>query len=348
MNKERLLDIFSKIKKEEVPGSFHQNSRVLIVDGMNTFLRGFAVVNKLNHHGHEVGGLVGFLKSLGSAIKTLNPTRVIIAFDGENGSKNRKYLFPDYKGNRDTGRLINRKIFSDKSVEDESKYNQVVRLIDYLSFLPLHTLSIDNLEADDIIGYLSIFITEKNKDGQVFIMSADTDYMQLVNDRVKIYSPTKKKIYHIDDVIKELGVHPSNYILYKALVGDTSDNIPGVHGVGEKNINKLFDFLESPEEKDLNYLFEYCQNTDKKSVLYNRILNVRKNVETYYKIINLKDYNIPENDITQIENLYYEETPSLRKHDFMRTYAHDKMGDSIPSLETWLALFTTLTNYKKL
>jgi DNA polymerase-1 len=346
MSNNRLLDIFSRIKKDETPVNFHLNSRVLIVDGMNTFLRGFAVVNKLNLIGHEVGGLIGFLKSLGHAIKLLNPTRVILVFDGEAGSANRKYLYPEYKANREHTRIMNRKLFSDRSVEDESKYNQITRLISYLSYLPLHTISIDNLEADDIIGYLTIMSTKEHEDGEVYIMSSDNDYMQLINHQVKLYSPTKKKIFNVDDVLKTYGVHPNNFILYKALVGDASDNIPGVNGVGEKNVSKLFEFLSNPEEKSLGDIYEACKNPVKKSVLYERILNSQKNIEIFQKIVDLRNPNISEEDIDIIKTQYYSKTPNFRKYDFMKTYAHDKMGDAIPNLDTWLNLFSTLNNYK--
>lgn len=346
MDKSRLLDIFSKIKKEERPENFHKNSRVLLVDGMNTFLRGFAAVNKVNHIGHEIGGLIGFLKSIGSAIKLLNPSRVIIVFDGETGSSNRKYLYPGYKGNRDNSRVINKKVFSDKSLEDESKYNQLVRLIDYLSYLPLQNVSISSLEADDIIAHLTYLITKNNADSQVYIMSTDNDYIQLMNDRVRLYSPTKKRIYHVEHIVKEFGAHPNNFALYKAIVGDGSDNIPGVNGVGEKNAPKLFEFLSDPEEKSIEYLFESCQNPTKNSILYQRVLNTKKDVETFYRIVNLKNLNITEYDLETIKNTYDENAPVFRKYDFMKTYNHDKMGDAIPNLDTWLNLFSPLSNYK--
>lgn len=346
MDKSRLLDIFSKIKKEERPENFHKNSRVLLVDGMNTFLRGFAAVNKVNHIGHEIGGLIGFLRSIGSAIKLLNPSRVIIVFDGETGSSNRRYLYPGYKGKRDNLKIINKKVFSDKSLEDESKYNQLVRLIDYLSYLPLQNISISSLEADDIIAHLTHLITESNADSQVYIMSTDNDYIQLMNDRVRLYSPTKKRIYHVEDIVKEFGAHPNNFALYKAIVGDNSDNIPGVNGMGEKNAPKLFEFLSDPEEKSIEYLFESCQNPAKNSILYQRVLSTRKDIETFYRIVNLKNLNITEHDLEIIKTTYNQDTPIFRKYDFMKTYNHDKMGDAIPNLDTWLNLFSQLSNYK--
>jgi 5'-3' exonuclease len=77
-----------------------RNSRILVVDSMNTFMRNFTTVNAINPAGHHIGGLVGYLRSVGYAIKTFRPTRVILVFDGTGSTQNKKNLYPDYKGNR--------------------------------------------------------------------------------------------------------------------------------------------------------------------------------------------------------------------------------------------------------
>jgi DNA polymerase-1 len=346
MNKERLLNIFSRINKDEKPNNLHHNSRVLIVDGMNTFLRSFAVVDRVNMMGNEVGGLIGFLKSLGHAIKLLTPTRVVIVFDGEGGSVNRKYLYNGYKSNRDTGRIMNYKSFNNKQIEDDSKYTQISRLIPYLECLPLTLMSFDKLEADDVIGYLSNKIYEEYDDSSVYIMSTDNDFMQLVNDRTNVYSPTKKKIYGVENVIQDFGVHPNNFIIYKTLVGDTSDNIPGVHGAGEKNVIKLFEFVSKPEIKTLEDVYEVCKNPPKNSVVYERVINFKKQLEIFYKLMDLKNPNIHDDLKDEILNEYHSKTPLLRKFDFIKLYHHDRMGSAISNLETWTNLFSPLNNYQ--
>jgi 5'-3' exonuclease len=345
MNKDRLLNIFSRLKNDEKPANLHYNSKVLIIDGMNTFLRSFAVVNRVNLAGNDVGGLIGFLKSLGHAIKLLSPTRVVIVFDGEGGSGNRKYLYNQYKGNRDTGRIMNYKSFQTKDAEEDSKYNQITRLIDYLQLLPVTLLSFDKLEADDVMGYLAGRIYKEYDDSQVYLMSSDNDFMQLVNDRVKVYSPTKKKIYGVENVVEDFGIHPDNFLLYKALVGDTSDNIPGVNGLGEKNVVKLFEFVSKPERKTLQDVYQVCQNPPKKSALYERILSVSKQVEIFYKIMNIMEPNISEDTVVEIIEKYHIKAPALKKYDFMKLYNHDKMGDAIPHLDLWINLYSTLNNY---
>ena len=84
-------------QREEV---LHKNSKVLIVDSLNTFLRSFVAIHHMNTQGNHIGGLTGFLKSIGSVIRHVEPTRVILVFDGVGGSTNKRYLYPEYKANR--------------------------------------------------------------------------------------------------------------------------------------------------------------------------------------------------------------------------------------------------------
>ncbi len=346
MNKDHILNLFSKITQENKDVNLHKHSRVLLVDGMNTFIRSFAKVSRINMAGHEVGGIIGFLKSLGHAIKTLKPTKVVIVFDGEAGSTNRKYLYPEYKGKRNSGRILNYKSFSTKDEEDDSKYNQIVRLLDYLSYLPVVCISIDKLEADDVISCIATNTYNDYEDSEVFIMSSDNDFLQLINNRIKVYSPTKKKIYEIKDVLDEYDVHPINFLLYKTLVGDESDNIPGVIGFGNKNTPKLFEFFKQDTRKHLKDIYEYCQSPEKNSKLYSKILNTSKKVEIYYKVMNLMEPNISEELVQSIKEQYYSRPQVLKKYEFMKIYNQDLLGDSISNLETWLNLFSVLNSYK--
>ena len=230
-------DILGKLKesKQEV---LYRNSRVLLIDSLNTFLRSFVVVHHLNPQGNHVGGLTGFLKSIGYAIDLINPTRVILVFDGEGASTNKKYLYPDYKANRHLKKITNWD-FDNQEEESEAITSQMVRLIQYLKCLPIDIIIEDKIEADDVIGYITTVLRD-----EVYIMSSDKDYLQLVNDKVKVYSPTKKKIYTTNLVKQDTGVPPLNYLNQKVLLGDNGDNVPGVKGLGEKTVNKLFPFLQ--------------------------------------------------------------------------------------------------------
>jgi 5'-3' exonuclease len=114
MDKEFLNKLFSELSADK---NNSKNARVLVVDSMNTFLRSFAIIQHLNPNGHHVGGLVGFLKSVGYAIKLYQPTRVILVFDGQGNSTNKKYLYSDYKANRTNNNVTKWKVFGYKKEE---------------------------------------------------------------------------------------------------------------------------------------------------------------------------------------------------------------------------------------
>ena len=181
----------------------------------------------LNEDGSHVGGLVGFLKSIRFAINKFKPTRCIIVFDGKGGSKSRQKVFSEYKGGRKVRSRLNRVVDWTVNPQDESEAMklQLSRLVEYIENLPLTILSIDGLEADDVMAYVS---NVSLKDSKITLMSTDKDFFQLVDDRVQVYSPTKKVTYDVDLVYKEFGLYPQNMLTGRTIDGDRSDSIPAV------------------------------------------------------------------------------------------------------------------------
>ena len=110
-------DILNNLHEDSTLEPLQLNSRVLLVDSMNTFLRSFAMINMVNPQGNHIGGLVGFLKSLGYAIKLIKPTRVVLVFDGQGNITNRRNTYAEYKANRQIKRVTNFQVFS--SLEEE-------------------------------------------------------------------------------------------------------------------------------------------------------------------------------------------------------------------------------------
>ena len=140
-----MLNSLGKDTVEEKEEPLKLNDRVLIIDSLNAFIRSFTIINHVNKHGHHIGGLTGYLKSLGYAINLVRPTRVILVFDGQGGSTNKRYLYPEYKANRGYRRVTNWDLFDNQEQEAESITNQILRLIDYLKCLPVDLLSIDKI-----------------------------------------------------------------------------------------------------------------------------------------------------------------------------------------------------------
>ena len=248
-------DIFSLLDNIQKPGDLGVNNRVLIVDGLNLYLRAFAVNGALNDNGVPVGGLTGFLRSLAYAIREVNPTRVIIAYDGQGGSQNRRKIHPEYKANRKPGKRITRwDAFKNATEEKDAMKIQFSRLIEYLDFLPINVISIDKIEADDTIAYIAHTLLDED----VTILSADQDFLQLVNERITVWSPTKKKFYTPRMVEADYGVPAHNFLMYKVLMGDKSDNIEGVKGLGPKKLPKIVPDLLTQTTLDLDFILEHA------------------------------------------------------------------------------------------
>ena len=112
------------------------------------------MVKAMNPKGHHIGGLIGIMKSLGFLVRTIEPTRVICVFDGKGGSTNRRNMDPNYKANRDILKVTHWGMYDSREEERESMAAQMGRLFDYLDCLPVSIVSIEKVEADDIISCL--------------------------------------------------------------------------------------------------------------------------------------------------------------------------------------------------
>jgi len=319
---------------------------ILIVDGLNTFLRAFTMINHLNPDGHHIGGLTGFLKSVGYAIRISDPTKVVIVFDGVGGSNARRNLYPDYKANRNNNRMTNYSIFSSKDEEQESINNQMERLIQYLQCLPVTVISIEGLEADDVIGYLTNKFQVYDDTQQVTIMSADKDFLQLVSPKVQVYSPVKKKIYGPKEVREEYGVSYDNFINYKILLGDSSDNIPGITGLGPKKLLKLFPMLFLLNRVPLSEIIDLAAKNIDKNKLYLSVVERRHQLEINERLMTLDgSFLSPENK--QLVKDAFNNSYELNIPMFLQLYYNDKLGESIPNASAWLAqLFNYLNSFK--
>jgi len=331
MSKSKYTDLLTNIQ----PDIRTELSSILIIDGLNAFLRNFTVINHINPDGHHIGGLTGFLKSIGYAIRMVDPTKVVIVFDGVGGSNARRNLFPDYKANRNVNRITNYSIFQSKEEETESINNQMERLIQYLKCLPVSVIGVDGLEADDIIGYLTNKFQSHEGTQKVTIMSADKDFLQLVSDKVEVYSPTKKKIYKPKDVFEEYGVTSVNFLNYKILLGDSSDNVPGITGLGPKKLTKLFPELMDNNRVTLESIIERSAELINENKLYLSIVERRQQLFVNQQLMSLNgEFLSPENK--QLVKEAFTNSYELNIPIFLQLYHNDKLGESIPNTQSWL------------
>lgn len=245
--------------------------RILIIDGLNTFIRNWAVVPQMNLNGEHVGGVVGFLRSVKSLIRDAKPTRCIVVWDGKGGSQKRRGIYAEYKAGRKP--RVNREYDFGESPEQSHRdlQAQYAKAKAYTELLGITQIEIEGIEADDVIGYLCRSVYQ---DTDKVVVSTDRDFLQLVDRHTLVYSPTKK-LYFTANVVKEIHhVIPENFIYLKALMGDGSDNIKGIKGIGEKTAVKLFPFL-AERQSSLEEVVKYAEANLDKNPKYRAVYDQR-------------------------------------------------------------------------
>lgn len=214
----------------------HQSSHILLVDGMALLFRAFyatAITGQfmINSKGIPTNAISGFLKHMLTAVSSFNPSHLAVCWDM--GSKTfRSELYTDYKGNR-----------AEAPVELIPQFDLVKEVV---ASFDIPNIGLAGYEADDCIG--TVAKTLKN-DMKVSILTGDQDILQLLEDNISVIL-LKKGFgnYHFhtpDSFYEEKGITPRQMIDLKGLMGDPSDNYPGVKGIGEKTALKLLQQFES-------------------------------------------------------------------------------------------------------
>ena len=348
--KARYQDILREIEREKEQGTGStKDSHLLVIDGLNTFIRVFSAVPALNDDGQHIGGVTGFLRSVAAVVRLIKPTRCVIVFDGKGGSRRRKDLYPEYKANRANKTAFNRyREFASLEDEQDSMKRQFGRVIQYLNCLPVTTLSIDNVEADDIMAYIAneIYTDDKNR---VTICSTDRDFLQLVNNRISVWSPIKKKMYTPSVMQEEFGFSSKNYLLYRSFIGDKSDNIPGLKGVGPKSLIKYFPVFTEDREITVEEIVQYANDVDKKYKVHSLVSENKELLELNYKLMQLKEVDINGNAKMLTMSKVQGDIDKLNTLEFKKMFMADKMYTVIKDLDSWLkSSFNSLNAYASL
>ena len=223
-----------------------EKKKIYFIDAYALIFRGYYAFIKnpiVNSKGFNTSAIYGFMNSLLDLIKREKPEYVAVCFD-KGGSASRSEIFPDYKANRlETPEAITLGIPYIKKI---------------LNAMDISSIEIEGYEADDIIGTLAKK-AEKN-DFNVFMVTPDKDFAQLVSKNIFIYRPARMgndvEIMGIKEVNEKFEIeNPKQVIDYLGMVGDSVDNIPGLQGVGDKTAKKFI--------KEFGSIENLLDNTDK-------------------------------------------------------------------------------------
>jgi len=334
MNKYQKL--YNELQQERSMSPSNPNDHIMVFDGLNTFIRCFGATPAYNEDGDHIGGITGFLYSVGKVVRDFRPSRCVIVFDGRGGSARRKKIYKNYKANRVNKTKLRRFDHHDSSIEteQESMRHQFSRLVSYLDNLPVTFLALDGIEADDTIAYITQMYEETAD--KITVVSTDRDFYQLVGDKIQVWSPIKKKMYDTKAIIDEFGIHPNNMVLYRSFTGDKSDNIPGVNGIGPKTILKLIPELSQPQEYNLDDLFDKSKRLLSESKTYQKILDNSSILEQNYQLMNIKLLDIPAATSSKIRGIMEQPVSRLNRTEFQRLFYEDKMWAVMKNLPEWL------------
>jgi DNA polymerase-1 len=304
---------------------------VKIIFDLNNLTARAYYINKSGNYlsrsdGKKTGVVYVSLKSVKHIVDKFTPEEVIFVSD-KGISQYRREIYPEYKANR-------RQNQTEEEKQDFYEYiDQIKRLEEYLKSLGHKVIRYDKTEADDIIAY----ITELEKDmSKYMLISTDTDFFQLLPTGLMIFDPVKEMLI-TDEYIKEkFGIEKEQYIFYKSMIGDKTDNVDAVSGFGSKAAVSLLPV------KNLSELKEKALPFSKKKK-YQAFIDNFNVIERNYKLISLEHVVLPEDAKSEIENmLKISQEPSQKEFDRLcqedefnlnwEQYTQKKSGVSIDSL----------------
>tara|TARA_R100001510_G_C7650894_1_gene208446 strand:+ start:579 stop:1550 length:972 start_codon:yes stop_codon:yes gene_type:complete len=259
--------------------------RIMIVDAFNQFIRGYIVDPSKNPNGQPIGGMRTFINILNKITREIKPDMIVVVWDGQGGSQKRRSKNNNYKRGRKPLRVNWSTSEMSPQDTDNNKLWQQLRVVEYLNNTPVIQFMEPAVEADDVISYIkgSATFTEWQK----VIVSADKDFIQVLDDRTLLFRPIQKEVLNVNSVVEKYGIHPKNFALARAMAGDPSDNLPGVPRVGLGTVAKRFPFLKTEKDFYLEDVIEECEAENNTLKVYQNILESEDLIKENYDIMQL-------------------------------------------------------------
>ena len=310
------------------------NIYTLLLD-MNSIMKMSMVDKRLNTDGVEYGMIFQTLLQIRNLLQKKDFNFVYAFYDGDNSGQLRANIYPEYKANRDKNYKINQSDYDKKldayckkvlayskqkknikEDEEESFSRQREIIFQILEEVFVRQVICDEIEGDDLIAY---YVNHKKPNEKIVIVSGDRDLTQLISDDVCVYIHSLKKFITPENHIREIGYTHENVLLKKIICGDTSDNIKGIKGVGEKTFFELFPEAKT-KKMELNEIIEKAKlMIDERIKCKKKPLESTKNIvnaitlgcqgkniyEINNKIINLRQPLLSDEAINEIESISY-------------------------------------------
>lgn len=271
--------------------------KFVIIDGNAIMHRAYYAMPRFETDGKLVNAIYGFISILFSTIEKFHPEYLAVAFDVK-GPTFRDELFDKYKATR-------------VKAPDEF-YAQIPEIWEFVKKMEIPLLTKEGFEADDVIGTISTRINQETENLEVVILTGDQDTLQLVNGGIKVAMPKmgriKESVYDKSAVLGKFGLTPEQIIDYKALSGDSSDNIPGVRGIGEKTATALLaecgsveQIYKNLEKNKKTFLEKFSPSVVKKLKEGKKLAELSKKLATIKTDLDL-DFNLSQAKIHDFDD----------------------------------------------
>ncbi|TKD66611.1 DNA polymerase I [Flavobacterium sp. ASW18X] len=306
-----------------------EQKRLFLLDAYALIFRGYYALIKnprINSKGMDTSAIMGFMNSLFDVMRREQPDHLAVAFD-KGGSVERTELFEEYKANRDE---------TPEAIKIAVPYIQSI-----LKAMKIPVVELEGYEADDLIGTLS---KQAEKEGyKVFMVTPDKDFGQLVSENIFMYRPARMgngiEIWGIPEVQKRFGVErPEQVIDYLGMMGDASDNIPGLPGVGDKTAKKFLEQFGTMEGLLANTdqlkgkMKEKVEANAELGRLSRQLAEIKTDCEVTF---DADDYEICPPDAEKVQELFEELEFRRLKDQFLKLYAGEAdAGTQISSTPT--------------
>lgn len=291
-----------------------EGQELYLIDGSSYIYRAYHAMGPLsNSQGFPTGAIFGFTNMISKTLKDKSPERIAVVFDAK-GPTFRHEMFSQYKANRPPA--------------PEDLILQIPRIHELVVAYSIPIICVQGYEADDVIATVA---AKANSLGwKTIIVSGDKDLTQIVNPQSVMWDPQKDVVYDEHGVKEKFGVNPSQIIDFLALTGDSSDNVPGVPGIGPKTAMNLIEIYDS-----LSELYNHIEEIKQKKVKAN-LLNHREDALLSKRLVTLKsdvpidvsieDLRLGEPDISMLRSMFKEfefrkmlaDLPATKKLDFSK------------------------------
>jgi len=313
-------------------------NKVLVIEANGIAWASYCTMQLSTREGEGTGAIFGCLKSIRSHVNRFAPDRVFVCFD-KGRNQRRIKMYPEYKSDRGKCKT------EEEKKEFEAYRDECRRQIDlipqFLLCLGIPTLQVKGLESDDVVAVLAKVWSQ---DSDVTIVSNDKDFLQLVDENISVYNHVKdtlvtdstfeaatQKIMKVDTPIKQ-----ESWNIFRALVGDSSDNIPGVYGCGVKKSVKFVEGCSTIEE-----LVEKMKTT--KGAVAKRIVESEKDMRLYQDLMDLRSALERKADLALILNELKRITVCMNRKKFYELCKKYEFDSIYTDLVGWLSPFKVLT-----